>query len=313
MIAKIDNIVKRYGNHLALDCVDIEIKEGEILGLLGPNGAGKTTLIHGIIGLIPIDSGKITVFGKDLKKNALAIKKDIGLVTQEVTIFEDLSTWDNLAFFGGMYGLRGETLQKNINEVLEIVGLSDQKKKLPAKFSGGMKRRLNIACALVHKPKFLIMDEPTVGIDAQSRNYILDTVRKLNKNGTTVLYTTHYIEEVQAISSRVVIMDQGHVIAEGTQEELIEKIQHEERITLQLLEAGEMVQEEIQKISGVKEVYQNGREVKIISEVGAGNLEQILSVGKNHGGVKTINSEKPSLEDVFLTLTGKQLRDGEER
>ena len=313
MIAKLEHIVKRYGNHLALDCVDIEIEEGEILGLIGPNGAGKTTLIHGMIGLIPIDSGEITIFGMDLKKNTLAIKKDIGLVTQEVTIFEDLSTWDNLDFFGGVYGLRGEELKKSIEEALEIVGLSDQKNKLPAKFSGGMKRRLNIACALVHKPKFLIMDEPTVGIDAQSRNYILDTVRSLNKNGTTVLYTTHYIEEVQAISSRVVIVDQGHVIAEGTHEELIEKIQHEEKTTLQLLEAGEIIQEEIQKIPGVKEVYQQGREVKIISEVGAVNLEQILAVAKNHGGVQGINSEKPTLEDVFLTLTGKQLRDGGEK
>ena len=312
MIAKLEHIVKRYGNHLALDCVDIKINDGEILGLLGPNGAGKTTLIHGMIGLIPIDSGTITIFGKDLKKNILEIKKDIGLVTQEVTIFEDLSTWDNLDFFGGVYGLRGEELRKNIQEALEIVGLSDQKNKLPAKFSGGMKRRLNIACALVHKPKFLIMDEPTVGIDAQSRSYILDTVRRLNKNGTTVLYTTHYIEEVQAISTRVVIMDQGHVIAEGTPGELIEKIQHEEKITLQLLEAGEMVQAEIEKIPGVKEVYQEGREVKIISEVGAGNFEQILAVGKSHGGVQGINSEKPTLEDVFLTLTGKQLRDGGE-
>lgn len=312
MIAKIDNVVKRYGNYLALDCVDIEIEEGEILGLLGPNGAGKTTLIHGMIGLIPIDSGNITIFGKNLKKNLLDIKKNIGLVTQEVTIFEDLTTWDNLAFFGGMYGIRGEELRKNIDEVLEIVGLTNQKKKLPAKFSGGMKRRLNIACSLVHKPKFLIMDEPTVGIDAQSRNYILDTVGNLNKNGTTVLYTTHYIEEVEAISSRVVIMDQGHVIAKGTQEELIEKIQHEEKITLQLLEAEEGIEEELKKISGVKEVYQQGRQIKIISEVGAGNFEQILSVGKNHGGIQRINTEKANLETIFLTLTGKQLRDGKE-
>jgi len=311
MIAKLDNIVKRYGNHLALDCVDIQITEGEILGLLGPNGAGKTTLIYGMMGLIPVDSGRITIFGKNLKNHALKIKREIGLVTQEVTIFEDLSAWDNLAFFGGIYGLRGDELKRNIKETLQIVGLTEYKNKLPAKFSGGMKRRLNIACALVHKPKFLIMDEPTVGIDAQSRNYILATVRKLNETGTTVLYTTHYIEEVQAISSRVVILDQGHVIAEGTQKELIRKIQHEERINLQLIESGEAVVEEVKKIPGVKEAHQQGREVRIISEVGAGNLEQILTIGKKHGGVQNINTEQPTLEDVFLTLTGKQLRDGE--
>ncbi|MPW25452.1 ATP-binding cassette domain-containing protein [Alkalibaculum sp. M08DMB] len=311
MIAKLDNIVKRYGNHLALDCVDIQISEGEILGLLGPNGAGKTTLIHGMIGLISVDSGEITIFGKDLKKHALEIKRQIGLVTQEVTIFEELSAWDNLAFFGGIYGIRGDELKKNIEETLEIVGLTEYKNKLPAKFSGGMKRRLNIACALVHKPKFLVMDEPTVGIDAQSRNYILETVRRLNGEGTTVLYTTHYIEEVEAISSRVAILDQGRVIAQGTKKELIQKIQYEERITLQLVESGEEVIEEIQKLSGVKEAYQQGREVRIISEVGAGNIENILTISKKHGGVQNINTEQPTLEDVFLTLTGKQLRDGE--
>lgn len=216
MIAKMKNIVKRYGNHLALDYVDLHIEEGEILGLLGPNGAGKTTLIHGIIGLIPIDSGEIHIFGKDLNNHQQEIKRDVGLVTQEITIFEDLTTWDNLAFFGGIYGLKGKVLEHNIKEALEIVGLTKQRKKLPANFSGGMKRRLNIACALVHKPKFIIMDEPTVGIDPQSRNHILETIRKLNDNGTTILYTTHYIEEVQAISSRVVILDKGHIIAEGT-------------------------------------------------------------------------------------------------
>jgi len=311
MLAKLDNIVKRYGNHLALDCVDIQISEGEILGLLGPNGAGKTTLIHGMIGLIPVDSGDITILGKNLKRHAQEIKGEIGLVTQEVTIFEDLSAWDNLAFFGGVYGLRGDELKKNIEETLEIVGLTEYKNKLPVKFSGGMKRRLNIACALVHKPKFLIMDEPTVGIDAQSRNYILEAVRRLNAAGTTVLYTTHYIEEVQAISSRVVILDQGRVIAQGTQKELIKKIQHEERITVQFVESTEAAVEEIKKLPGVKEAHQQGREVQVITEVGAGNLEQILAIGKKFGGVQNVNTEQPSLEDVFLTLTGKQLRDEE--
>lgn len=309
MVAKLVNIVKRYGNHLALDCVDIQINEGEILGLLGPNGAGKTTLIHGMIGIIPIDSGEITVLGKNLKKQSLEIKKEIGLVTQEVTIFEDLSVWDNLAFFGGIYGLRGEVLKTNIEEALKIVGLADQKKKLPSKFSGGMKRRLNIACALVHKPKFLIMDEPTVGIDAQSRNYILETVRELNKNGTTVLYTTHYIEEVEALASRIVILDQGHVIAEGTQKELIKKIQVEERISIVLFESHEQVATELLKLNGVKDVKQNGKEILVTSEVGSANIDQILTLCRNYGGVESINTEHISLEDVFLTLTGKQLRD----
>lgn len=311
MIAKLESIVKRYGNHLALDCVDVHIQEGEILGLLGPNGAGKTTLIHGMIGLIPIDSGVVRIFDKELSAHLQEIKRDIGLVTQEVTIFPDLTAWDNLAFFGGIYGLQGKELHQNVEEALEIVGLTNHKKKLPAKFSGGMKRRLNIACALVHKPKFLIMDEPTVGIDAQSRHYILETIRKLNETGTTILYTTHYIEEVQSISSRVVILDQGHVIAEGTQQELIEKIQHEERIQLELIELNDAVLEDIRKLPGVKEVSRQGRYIRIISEVESGNLDQILALSKEYGGVKNISSERPTLEDVFLTLTGKQLRDEE--
>ena len=312
MIAQIDNVVKRYGSHLALDCVDLVIEENEILGLLGPNGAGKTTLIHSMIGLVPIDSGNITIFGKSLKKDHMSIKREIGFVTQEVTIFEDLTAWDNLAFFGSIYGIKGEVLKKNIEETLVIVGLEEHKNKYPTKFSGGMKRRLNIACSLVHKPKFLIMDEPTVGIDAQSRNYILDTIKKLNQMGTTVLYTTHYIEEVQAISSRVVILDQGHVIAEGTKEALIQNIQHEEKIKLKLVSYSEEAINEIRKQQGVKEVTSNGREIQIVSQIKSGNIEQILAVGKKFGGVESITTEKPTLEDVFLTLTGKGLRDEEE-
>lgn len=311
MLANLENIVKRYGNHIALDCVDIKIKEGEILGLLGPNGAGKTTLIHAMIGLIPIDSGDITIFDKQLKTHSMEIKKNIGLVTQDVAIFEDLSTWDNLAFFGGIYGLKGEVLRRNIEEALQIVGLSDYKKKFPSKFSGGMKRRLNIACALVHKPKFLIMDEPTVGIDAQSRNHILETVKALNENGITVLYTTHYIEEVQAIASRVVILDQGHVIASGSQKELIKQIQHEVRINLTLIEPDIEVSTELLKLPGMKSVNQEGREVSLALQVGSVNFEQIIEISKKFGGIQSINTEQPTLEDVFLTLTGKQLRDEE--
>lgn len=309
MIAKMESIVKNYGTYTALDKVDIHIKEGEILGLLGPNGAGKTTLIHGMIGLIPVDSGEIRIFDKDIKTHQQEIKGQVGFVTQEITIFEDLTAWDNLAFFGGIYGLKGKVLEDNIKETLEIVGLSNHYDKLPSKFSGGMKRRLNIACALVHKPKFLIMDEPTVGIDAQSRSYILETIRKLNENGTTILYTTHYIEEVQAIASRVVILDQGHVIAEGTQQELIKKIQSEEHIHLQLINHDDNAIVEIRQLKGVKDVFLKGFDIQVISEVDSGNLDQILTIGMRYGGVKSINTESPTLEDVFLTLTGKQLRD----
>lgn len=308
----IKNIVKRYGNHLALGHVDINIYEGEILGLMGPNGAGKTTLIHSLAGLIGIDSGEIEVFGKIQKGNILEMKRQIGLVTQDIAVFEDLTARENLEFFGGIYGLKGMVLKRSVDETLEFVGLTEYAKKLPTKFSGGMRRRLNIACALVHKPRFLIMDEPTVGIDPQSRNHILENVKELNRQGTTILYTSHYMEEVQNIASRVVIMDQGHVIAQGSIDELVEKIQHEEKIRLEVAEPSEILLEKFRKIDGVKQVSQQGKEIKIISSVGTGNLDRVLSLAKEAGGVLSVSAERPNLEDVFLTLTGKQLRDGKE-
>lgn len=311
-IAHMKNIVKRYGNHLALDYVDLDIDSGEILGLLGPNGAGKTTLIHSLVGIIGIDSGTVEVFGKEQKRNLLDIKRQLGLVTQDISLFGDLTARENLEFFGGIYGLKGTALKKRIEETLEFVGLSEHAKKLPAKFSGGMKRRLNIACALVHQPKLLIMDEPTVGIDPQSRNHILENVRTLNRQGTTILYTTHYMEEVQSIASRVVIMDQGHVIAQGSMEELVDKIQYEEKIRLEVVAPSEMLLEKLRRIDGVKEVTQQSKAIQITSMRGAGNLDRVLSVAKDGGGVVSVNAEKPNLEDVFLTLTGKRLRDREE-
>lgn len=311
-VAHMRNIVKRYGNHLALDHVDLEISEGEILGLLGPNGAGKTTLIHSLAGLIGIDSGEIEVFGKrQQKQNILDIKRQIGLVTQDITVFEDLTARENLQFFGGIYGLKGAMLQQRVDETLEFVGLTEHAGQLPTKFSGGMKRRLNIACALTHKPELLIMDEPTVGIDPQSRNHILESVRELQRQGTTIVYTTHYMEEVQAIASRVVIMDQGHVIAAGTIDELVENIQHEEKIKLEVAEPTEELLEKLRQIDGVKQVTQKGAELHIISRVGSGNLDRALSLAKSAGGVRSVSAEKPTLEDVFITLTGKKLRDGE--
>ncbi len=312
LIVHMNNIVKRYGKHLALDCVDLEISKGEILGLLGPNGAGKTTLIHSLSGIINIDSGKISVFDKSYKDNMLEIKKQIGLVTQDITILWDLTARENLEFFGGIYGLKGEELKRRVDEALETVGLTEHSKKLPTKFSGGMQRRLNIACALVHKPRLLILDEPTVGIDPQSRKHIIDTVKELNNQGTTIIYTTHYIEEVQSIASRVVIMDQGHIIIAGTVEELVEKIQYEEKIKLEVVRPEDEFIEKLGKIDGVKQVTKEGKQVVIIASIGSGVLDSAISIAKGYGGVRSVNAEKPNLEDVFLTLTGKTLRDGED-
>lgn len=304
------DIIKRYGKNIALDHVDLDIHQGEILALLGPNGAGKTTLLHALTGLIGIDSGEIHLFDKTQKNNMKEIKHQIGLVTQGISIFHDLTARENLEFFGGIYGLKGQQLKERVDETLEFVGLKEHAKKLPSKFSGGMQRRLNIACALVHRPKFLIMDEPTVGIDPQSRNHILETVRTLNQQGTTILYTTHYMEEVQTIASRVVILDQGHVIANGTIDELVGRIQHEEKITIEvILPPSDVLIEKLKKLDGVKTVDHQGNKIKIISSVGAGNLDYALSIVKEAGGVQSVHAEKPTLEDVFLTLTGKKLRD----
>lgn len=311
-IAAMNDVVKRYGSLIALDLVDFEIEEGEILGLLGPNGAGKTTAIRALAGLMAVDSGSIELFGKPQHPGVMDLKRRMGLVTQEITVFEDLSARENLEFFGGLYGLRGAFLSRRIADVLEFVGLAEHADKRPKKYSGGMKRRLNIACALTHSPEFLIMDEPTVGIDPQSRNHILESTRALRDKGTTVLYTSHYMEEVAAIATRVVIMDQGHVIAQGTVDELMERIQYEERVRLEVGDPTPALLERLKAIPGVKQVGKDGQSLMIVSETGSDNLDRILQAAQGSGGVRSVLAQRPTLEDVFLTLTGKSLRDGGE-
>ncbi|WP_367565749.1 ATP-binding cassette domain-containing protein [Lacrimispora sp.] len=310
-VANLKDVVKRFGNVQALDHVSFDIQEGEVLGLLGPNGAGKTTAIRALAGLIGADSGEIILLGEKQDVNNIRLKQHMGLVTQEVTVFEELSAEENLRFFGGLYGVKGDTLHQRVKETLEFVGLSEHAKKAPGKFSGGMQRRLNIACALVHSPKFLIMDEPTVGIDPQSRSYILESVKRLTTQGTTVLYTSHYMEEVQAIADRIVIMDLGRVIASGTLDELIGRIQHEETIRITVTNPTATLLESFRAIQGVKTVIQKGADYAIVSGAGSGNLNRVLEVAQQNGGVSNISADKPTLEDVFLTLTGKKLRDEE--
>ena len=309
MIATMKNTIKRYGDTTALDHLNLDVVEGEILGLLGPNGAGKTTAIRVLCGLIDADAGDVKVFDKKQNVNNLQTRRDIGLVTQEITVYNELSAIENLKYFGGLYGLRGAELAANVQEMLEFVGLTDRAKKRPNTFSGGMQRRLNIACALVHKPKLVIMDEPTVGIDPQSRNHILESVKKIAQNGTTVIYTSHYMEEVQAICSRIAIMDIGRVIAEGTIDQLMTRVKHEDRINLQAAAPSDELTTELSAISGVKNVAVQGAQYTIISGAGSGNLNRIIEIAQRHGGVTSFSEDKPNLEDVFLTLTGKRLRD----
>lgn len=310
MIVEIKNLVKRYKDNLAVDNVNLIIKEGEIFGLLGPNGAGKTTTINTLIGLTSMDSGEIRIFGKNMEKSESEIKKNIGVVPQEIAIFEDLTAYENVTFFGKLYGLKDGLLKQRVEEALNFTGLWDKRKELPVKFSGGMKRRLNIACAIVHQPKLIIMDEPTVGIDPQSRNHILQSVKELNKLGSTIIYTSHYMEEVEEICSYITIMDHGRVIANGTNDELKTLVEFEEKVVIDLSSVNFTIVDNIKKIPGVKDCTVNGKELVVISGKNSKNLSRIIDIITNtDSDILSINVEKPTLEGVFLTLTGRSLRD----
>jgi ABC-2 type transport system ATP-binding protein len=312
MIAEMKDIMKHYGETVALDHLDLAIHEGEIRGLLGPNGAGKTTAIRALCGLIKADSGSIQVFGQRQSVDNITAKRGMGLVTQEITVFSDLSARENLRYFGQLYGLRGAALEESVDRVLDFVGLTEHGKKRPKKFSGGMQRRLNIGCALVHRPRLLVMDEPTVGIDPQSRNHILESVKRIAAEGTTVLYTSHYMEEVQAVCDRISIMDAGRVIAEGTLAELVGRIQHEDTVRLTAANPSDTLTEDIRAVMGVRSVTVKGSEYVIISNADSGNINRIMEIAMRHSGITNISAAKPTLEDVFLTLTGRKLRDESE-
>lgn len=309
MLVEMKNLVKRYGNNLAVDNVNLEIAEGEVFGLLGPNGAGKTTIINMLLGLTKVDGGEIIIFGKRVNGNREDISKHIGIVPQELAIYEDLTAAENVAFFGRLYGLKGKLLQERVAEALAFTGLSDKRKEFPKKFSGGMKRRLNIACALMHQPRLIIMDEPTVGIDPQSRNHILSSVEDLHQQGSTIIYTSHYMEEVEELCTRIAIMDQGRVIALGSKEELKELVSSEERIVVELAGVNYTVVDEVRKISGVKDCILTDSTLTVASKrpsLISSIVDAITSAGAE---VISLSAEKPTLESVFLTLTGKTLRD----
>jgi len=307
---EIKNLVKRYDKKLAVDHLNLTIREGSIFGLLGPNGAGKTTTIKSIMGLLNVDSGDIKIFGKDMALESQMIKKDLGIVPQEIALFEELSCKENVDFFGRLYGLKGTKLKKATLEALEFVGLQDNIKTISATMSGGMQRRLNIACAIVHKPKLVIMDEPTVGIDPQSRNHILESVKRLNSQGSTIVYTTHYMEEVEAICNEISIMDHGRVIALGSKEELKDMISEEQKQIIDIDKVSFSVLDDIKKLNGVIDGHLHEKTLTILSHRDSENMNDIIKCIINRGGViNNLKVEQPSLEDVFLTLTGRTLRD----
>lgn len=309
-LAVLRDVVKRYDSKLIVDHVNFNIEEGEIFGLLGPNGAGKSTTISMICGLLAADSGEIRIDGLSVKEKPLEVKKRIGLVPQELALYENMSAAENVSFFGKLYGLRGKLLKERTQEALAFTGLSDRAGEKPSTFSGGMKRRLNIACAIMHRPRLIIMDEPTVGIDPQSRNHILESVKALNKMGSSVIYTSHYMEEVAAICDRVAIMDQGHIIACGTENELRERVAHEERIVVKAANITPALINELKQHPRITRIEAAEETIELYLPSSQSALQDILFIFARHEGViASLNIEEPDLETLFLSLTGRTLRD----
>ncbi|MBY0009500.1 ABC transporter ATP-binding protein [Paenibacillus typhae] len=309
-LAVLSDVVKRYDQKLTVDHVNFNIEEGEIFGLLGPNGAGKSTTISMICGLLKYDSGEIRIDGISVKEHPIEVKRRIGLVPQDLALYANMTAAENVRFFGKLYGLRGSLLKERTEEALAFTGLSDRAKEKPSTFSGGMKRRLNIACAIMHRPKLIIMDEPTVGIDPQSRNHILESVKALNRLGSTIIYTSHYMEEVAAICDRVAIMDQGHIIACGTEKELRERVAHEEKIVVKATSITPGLISELGKHPRINRVEVVEDTVELYLPSSQSELQDILFIFSRHeGSIVSLHIEEPDLETLFLSLTGRTLRD----
>jgi len=304
----IKNIKKHYGDLLAVDDVSFEIKKGEIMGLLGPNGAGKSTTISMISTLFKPDAGDILIDDKSIIDYPKAIQRILGVVPQEIALYEEFTGYENLKFWGTAYNLSGKKLKDQIDRISKIIGIKERLKDKVKEYSGGMKRRINIGAALLHEPEILILDEPTVGIDPQSRNHILEAIKDLNDKGMTVIYTTHYMEEVEAICSTINIMDEGKIIASGTKEELYNILSNKERIDI-IFE--KMIPSELmstlENLSFVEKVVKDDKKIEIITnqEIKLSHLIKHL----NGHDLLSIDVKKPNLESVFLHLTGKELRD----
>ncbi|MGL5765481.1 MAG: ABC transporter ATP-binding protein [Sarcina sp.] len=306
---EINNLAKKFGDFTAVENISLKVKEGDIYGLLGPNGAGKSTTISMICGLLKLTSGSIKLFDVDVSKSMKNQNKILGYVPQDISVYENLTAYENLKFFGELYGIRGEKLKQSIEKALEFVGLSDVRNKMPGNFSGGMKRRLNIACAIIHNPKIVIMDEPTVGIDPQSRNHILESVKKLNREGVTIIYTTHYMEEVEAICNDIAIVDHGNVIVSGTKEELKNIVSEYKILDVEVNESEAISVDLLKNIVGVQDVFVNGNKLEIHSDKEINNLNKVIEIISKSTNILNIGFRDINLETVFLALTGRSLRD----
>ena len=309
-ILKVKGLLKRYKELIAKDQHDMSIKEGEIFGLLGPNGSGKSTTINCILSLLEYDKGEIEIFGKPMSPKAYEIKRQIGIVPQDVAVYDALTVYENIDFFCGLYIKDKETRKKYVQEAIDFVALNDFVKFKPNKLSGGLKRRLNIACGIAHKPKLVFFDEPTVAVDPQSRNKILEGIEQLRQNGATIIYTSHYMEEVEQLCDRILIIDKGHTIAEGTVDELKGMIKKSEIITIEVAGLDDKTLNMVREVKNVYSVSYENNTLKIEAGSGKHNVIDIVNMLQDKGyKMKKIFSEQPTLNDVFLELTGKQLRD----
>jgi ABC-2 type transport system ATP-binding protein len=310
MVIKVKNLVKRYGDLIALDHLSLSVEEGEIFGLLGPNGSGKTTAINCILSLLKYDKGEIELFDKPMTPESYGIKRDIGIVMQNVAVYNELTVYENIDYFCGLYVQDSNLRKKLVDEAIEFVGLDEFRKFYPKKLSGGLLRRLNIACGIAHKPRLIILDEPTVAVDPQSRNKILEGILELNRQGATIVYTSHYMEEVEQICSRIMILDKGKTIAAGTKEELKSMITLGEKITVESFGITEEQLTKLQRLPNIVYVEYKDQLLVIKSSKGANNLETVLDFIRKEGiHFGKIYSELPTLNDVFLEITGKELRD----
>jgi ABC-2 type transport system ATP-binding protein len=307
---EVDDLRKTFGEIKAVDGASFRVREGEIFSLLGPNGAGKTTTISMLACLLHPAGGDATVLGHSILKDPMGVKSVLGVVPQDIALYDDLTARENLDFWGKMYGLRGRALRARVDEVLAVIGLTDRAGEFVKKYSGGMKRRVNIAVALLHKPRVIYMDEPTVGIDPQSRRSILDSVIALKTGGTTVLYTTHYMEEAQELSDHIAIMDHGKVIASGTNEELVRIVGANDRITVAINAESERVTAAWKSVPGVRQVSAEDGTLTVLADDSNRVLPRLFESAAGAGvRILSVNIQEPDLESVFLHLTGRALRD----
>lgn len=309
-IIEVKNLTKQYKSLKAIDNLSFDVYEGEILGLLGPNGSGKSTTINTILSLLKFQDGQIKIFGQKMNPDSYDIKRNIGVVFQEVAVFEELSVYDNIDYFCGLYIKDKNERIKCVEDAIKLVGLNDFKKFYPKQLSGGLLRRLNIACGIAHKPKLIFLDEPTVAVDPQSRNNILDGIKKLRDNGATIVYTTHYMEEVEILCDRIIILDKGSIIASGTSDELKTLTKIEEKVTVEVNNLDNKYIGNIRKFKNVCDVSYDGINLIVTYEKGENNFVNLIEYLKGEKiNYNKIFTERPTLNDVFLELTGKELRD----